>query len=132
MKIYVITKGCYSDYHICAVATDPEKAKKLAEIYTDRYDNAEVEEFDTDNTIDLLSGRLPYSVVFSGTGVVVGGPALEAEYTKDFAPGVNVWGAQLWWPTERLQVKVYAPDKETAVKIAAEKRAEFLAQRAGL
>lgn len=29
MKVYVITKGIYSDYHICAVAMDEEKAKVL-------------------------------------------------------------------------------------------------------
>lgn len=28
-KVYVITKGCYSDYHICAVTLDKEKAERL-------------------------------------------------------------------------------------------------------
>lgn len=27
MKIYIITKGEYSDYHICKATTDYEKAK---------------------------------------------------------------------------------------------------------
>ena len=48
MKVYVITQGCYSDYHICAVATDEEKAKLLKKYYSCRDDIAEIEEYDTE------------------------------------------------------------------------------------
>ena len=45
MKVYVVTAGCYSDYHIEAVFTDPETAKAFANIDSDR----EVEEYDADS-----------------------------------------------------------------------------------
>lgn len=33
MKVYVITKGIYSDYHICGVALDKERANRLASFF---------------------------------------------------------------------------------------------------
>ena len=58
MKVYVITQGCYSDYHICAVTLDKDKAEQLRKMYTakeSRYgysssDVAEIEEYETDDT----------------------------------------------------------------------------------
>ena len=51
MKIYVITAGCYSDYHICGVATTLEMAEKLKEYYTrSQWDSdAGIEIFDADS-----------------------------------------------------------------------------------
>ncbi len=37
MKIYIITKGSYSDYHICNVTTDYDKAKRYKEAYSDNW-----------------------------------------------------------------------------------------------
>ena len=48
MKVYVITKGEYSDYGICGVAIDKDKAEILRKFYSDRYDEAEIEEYDTE------------------------------------------------------------------------------------
>lgn len=45
-KIYVVTQGDYSDYHIIACFTDKEKAELCAKIYSDYYDEAGVEEYD--------------------------------------------------------------------------------------
>lgn len=44
--IYVITQGSYSDYHICGVTTDPVRAEELRKFYTDRWDEAEIEEYE--------------------------------------------------------------------------------------
>lgn len=55
MKIYVITSGSYSDYHICAVATDLDTAAELRELHTTKYDEAHIEEFDTDECAKTLS-----------------------------------------------------------------------------
>lgn len=49
MKIYVITVGDYSDYHICAVALSKEKAEDLRERYSDKWNEAQIEEYDTDD-----------------------------------------------------------------------------------
>lgn len=46
MKIYAITKGEYSDYHICALTTSKSKAEKLQKIYSDTCFDACIEEFE--------------------------------------------------------------------------------------
>lgn len=68
MKVYVITKGEYSDYHICAVATNQAKARMLAEFYSDKYDAAEVEEYDTKDVPDLTNGRSVFRICFMPDG----------------------------------------------------------------
>lgn len=49
MKVYVITNGEYSDYQICAVTLDKEQAELLKIRYSDKYDTAYIEEYDTDD-----------------------------------------------------------------------------------
>ena len=59
MKIYVVTSGCYSDYHIEAVYTDEIKAKAYANLHSDR----SVEEFEADTvrvTANPLYARICY------------------------------------------------------------------------
>lgn len=57
MKIYAITKGCYSDYHICALTTSKEKAERLKAIYSNNYrwssGEAEIEEYEDGEGGDL-------------------------------------------------------------------------------
>lgn len=56
MKVYVITKGAYSDYHICGVAVDKNMADKIAEGCSSDYDEAMVETYDTEDFSPLLKG----------------------------------------------------------------------------
>lgn len=56
MKVYVITKGAYSDYHICGVSLDKNMADKIAEGCSDSYEDAEVEVYDTEEFSPLLKG----------------------------------------------------------------------------
>lgn len=123
MKIYVITKGEYSSYHICAVATDPAKADQLAEFYSDRYDTASVEEYDTEDVPDLTKGKSVFLIRFDKRGNV--DTAYEnPEDWDDNAIGMNANGA-VW-------MYVQADTKVDAIKIGAERRAKFLAEQMGL
>lgn len=56
MKVYVITKGDYSDYHICGVAVDKNMADKIAEGCSSSYEDAEIEVYDTEEFSPLLKG----------------------------------------------------------------------------
>ena len=56
MKVYVITKGAYSDYHICGVSLDKNLADKIAERCSDIYGDADVEVYDTEEFSPLLKG----------------------------------------------------------------------------
>lgn len=43
MKIYVITKGAYAHYRICAATIDAEKAERLKRVYSDKGEETRVE-----------------------------------------------------------------------------------------
>ena len=42
MKAYIITKGEYSDYHICAVTLDKDKAEQLKKLFTNDWHESTV------------------------------------------------------------------------------------------
>lgn len=46
MTIYAITKGDYSDYHICALTVNKEKAEQLKKLYTTKWGEAFIEIFE--------------------------------------------------------------------------------------
>ena len=126
--VYVVTKGCYSDYHICAVTLDKEKAERLCKLFDEgSWRDARVEEFDTETHADLLSGRKPYRVSFRKNGDL---------YSVD----EDTWGIEYFESEiierpnidDSLLVKLYAEDRESAIKIAAEKRAKYLAEKEGI
>ena len=61
MKIYVITKGEYSGYHICAATTDKDRAEMLKRMAsTDGLygEEAKIEEYDDYMGLDLLPGKV--------------------------------------------------------------------------
>lgn len=47
MKVYIVTRGCYSDYSIDKVFTDREKAEKYVAYNSGGYDEPMIEEYDT-------------------------------------------------------------------------------------
>ena len=59
-KVYIVTEGSYSDYHIVAVFSDEKKAK----LYSLTLDDAGVEEYDVDDIdIDTNKKIITYAVV---------------------------------------------------------------------
>ena len=63
MKIYIITRGSYSDYHICGVAVDLKEAERLQNINTDEWDMARIETYDTEDNGEI-EGWLKHRYVF--------------------------------------------------------------------
>lgn len=122
-KVYVITAGCYSGYHICAVSLDPQKAEVLAKFYTEHsYEVAGVEEYDADYEYDRIeSGCQMYIVTFDEQGYVEH-LALDSATMSE---NVFSWGGG-------VKAEVWAKDAKSAVKIAAEKRAMYLAEKEGI
>lgn len=126
MKVYVITRGEYSDYHICSVTLDKERAEKLAKLHSTELGDAKVEVYDTETVAEneALAGRFPYVVWFRPDGRVTSVYRLWVE-DNDPVPQVGCFN-------DRLRVTIRATSEEAAIKIAAEKRAEFLAIKNGL
>ena len=63
MKIYIITRGSYSDYHICGVAVDLKEAERLQNASTDKWDIARIETYDTEDNGEI-EGWLKHRYVF--------------------------------------------------------------------
>jgi len=117
-KVYIITKGAYSDYHICAVASDKNMAEKLCRAYTDNdRHKAWIEEYDLNERLEDV--RIMYCVEITDDGVEV----CENDYeNKEFEYGDR----------GDFTAYVFARDQEHAVKIAQDRRAEYLAKKEGV
>lgn len=114
MKIYIITKGSYSDYHICNVTTDYEKAKRYKEAYSDNW-GACIEVYE-----DGENGKDNYCWAYDP----VSNTAEISEYNEKKIMK-NREG-------KICCVYVYAPDEKHAIKKAQDIIAKYKAEQAGL
>ena len=125
LKIYVLTKGCYSDYHIITATTDYELACKIK----DRFDKINSEWGDEKVNIEIYEDaelylKPNYFIRFDKQGNVVEAYEDTSEYGYDRYSGLDVKGGYF--------TTITTDNKESAIKIAAEKRAMFLAEKEGI
>lgn len=111
-KIYVVTRGDYSDYHIITATTDFEHANEIAKKF-----KAKVEIYD-DSEIYLKN---IYSINFDEKGNVVS-CYQNNEYNYPYDEKIY------WRKDNTLYIQVEADDEQSAIKIAAEKRAKSIAE----
>ena len=126
MKIYVITKGAYSDYHICGVATDPDIANELAKKCTDSYDTAYVEVYDTEDNAETLRFNGRYFCQYHKED-----NRIEIQRASSF----DYFEASHLVPKETrygYYVTVNADDDEMALKKASDIFAKYRAEKMGL
>ena len=132
MKVYVITKGVYSSYHICAVAIDKNKAEILRKAFSDSWDEAEIETYETNQFItEIESGLKLYSCSMhkdDDTSISTYNSDLEYVCSKDF----KVREYKKGFMAPGYEVYVWAKDEDHARKIAADKIAEYKARKAGI
>ena len=139
MKVYIVMKGEYSDKHICGVTLDPDIAQKVKELCMGEYDycEPEIKEFETDIWQFIPKGGKGYRVFFASDGSIreikpIGDdPVFYEDYGR--------WSCvtRCWLPGDTqnpsgLAVSVLALGEAHAKKIACDKRAEYLAERAGI
>lgn len=125
MKIYVVTKGSYSDYHILAATLDKEKAEKIAKRFSDKWDESKVEVYE-DSNIEL---RPYWYVKFEeSTGNVIECSS-DREFDDYRIDRLNIFEEDV---RGNLYTHVAADTPEEAIKIAAEKRTEYLAKKEGV
>ena len=119
MTIYIITAGQYSDYHIIAATVDKERAEKICELHKGNYTQPEIEKFE-----DSVEETYPvWRITFDRNGDVISinrGCDEPFDYVMD---GEN---------EGEIKVYVRTPEIEGAIKIAAEKRAFYVAKREGI
>lgn len=115
MKIYAITQGEYSGYHICALTVNKEKAEKLRKIYSDSFDEAYIEEYEDSESKDIM-------VLF---------------IYRQSNDNVAIWDSN---EDEKVDIDgngniyaiVYAKDKEHARKKGQDMIAKYKAEKLGL
>lgn len=124
MKVYIVLQGNYSDKTIVAVTTTEKRAKELGEIAarSDGWTNVYIREYDTDkfnmaNADDICWRVLTYKETDNVYAIK---ESLDGKYTK-----INTVEEF----SDRISVTVFAPDQETAIKIAGDLKAEYLAKQ---
>lgn len=124
MKIYVVTRGEYSDYSIITAALDRNLAEAVAKKFSSKHDEACVEEFEDAE----LMLKPCWIVAFREDGSVEEVKSV----SNDYYHYQNAGECWVPWGRESVSVSVVADDSESAIKIAAEKRAKFLAEKEGI
>ena len=114
MKVYVVTRGEYDDYHIITATTDKDLANKIAEKFNRKYNETRIEEFE-----NAERKLLPfYCVEFDFVGDV------QDIHMCDYEPGDTYWDDY-----RRLTFYVQADDEDDAVIIAKRHRIEYLEEK---
>ena len=123
MEIHVVTIGSYSNYRIITATIDKNLAKQIAKKFTTEYDEAHVETFE-DAEVML---KPCWFVRFDTDGSVrdISSKSNSAYHYKT----INKCDRD---STGGVIVSVLADDSSAAIKIAAEKRAQYLAEKEGI
>ncbi len=127
-KIYVVTRGDYSDYHIVAATTDHELAKKIAAKFSNDWGECDIEEYD-DAEVML---KPAWYIYFDKAGNVCNTTECDSAYSYNRIGEVQERNSLWYSGNYHIYVVVSADDLESAIKIAAEKRAKYLAEKLGL
>ena len=122
-KAYVITKGNYSEYHICAVTLDRSRAENLKKLFSGHYNEARIEEYILDETNE---NENLYYVDFPDNE----SPRIGIDEYGDFGvldrtPYVADW-------LDPIRVYVYSKDESNAMKIAQDEYARWKAEKEGV
>ena len=121
MIVYVITIGEYSDYSICGVAIDKKRAERIRDFVSDKWNQAEIEEYDTENWKQLEDGKKAYKVSIYDNGSVYCDPALY--YYSGDASSIKEYCDR--WSDNSYHLLVWAKSEEHAKKIAQDRVAEL-------
>lgn len=124
MKVYVLTEGCYSDYHIIGITLDEEQAKIAADALSNRHCTVNCEEFETDDINFIKPGWHLWYIYFDKKT-----HAITRTYRSDYPDRLNT----VWLTRDKIWcVEVYAEDEEHAIKSASDKLSKYLAEQAGI
>jgi len=120
-KVYIVTEGYYSDYHIIGVFSTLHEAKKFHDLSPEY---RTIEPYDLDEFCAPF-GRYPFTVWMEQDGSVI--DVQSSDHDKgSWEPGID---DDAWHDHHMvLCFRMFAYDKQHAIKIASEQRAMALAQ----
>lgn len=111
-KVYLVTAGEYSDYHLCSVHSSIEKAESAKKLFDSEND---IEEFEIDVLPDHPEGHFPYCVFMDEEGDSSSVVRQSAEYFKPESGRPTTDG-------KTVAFSMWAKDETHAIKIANEQR----------
>lgn len=132
-EIYAVSTGTYSDYGIVAVFSTKEKAEEFMKfVPSEDYNDIETYELDPDVAAQIREGYSPYYVLMLRDGTT---ETIHRHEVGMYSVGSSAWiHRRSTLPsrvTPRLPdcivVHAMAKSEEHAVKIANEKRVQFIA-----
>ena len=124
MKLYAVTKGDYSGYHIITLTASKDAAKKIAKRFSGTYD-AKVEEYEDG---EIILGKELYFVRMVD-GNIDDVTEDDSEYNL-FDTSVyhgNTWGGKPMYHTH-----VLTDSAEKAAKIGKDRIMKYIAEKEGL
>ena len=118
-RIYVVTNGDYSDYHVCCICSTKEKAERAKLLYkaSNKYYEVILDDFK-----NIPEGLLPFKVIMDKEG----NSETEEVSISCFGNG-DVFKYYDETNTPKIGFNVFAKDEKHAVKIANEKRIQLIA-----
>lgn len=141
MKVYIVTEGCYSDYHIEAVFDSYGKAVAYVEAVASKYrgySDYQIETYDTES-IQVAEERRWFKVHMEGDEWTVAEVEEPAQGDRTDVFTANFWKKDSTrvingdtFHISEYNIDVEAKDKEHALKIARDKFARLKANKAGI
>lgn len=124
MKLYAVTKGDYSDYHIIALTASKDAAKKIAKRFNGA-DDAKVEEYEDGEII--LGKELYFVRMVDGNIDDVTEDGSEYNLFDTSVYHGNTWGGEPIYYTH-----VLTDSAEKAAKIGKDRIMKYIAERMGI
>jgi hypothetical protein len=133
-KVWVLTQGSYSDYHIVGVCSTQEAAEALEAADSSVYDKTEFEEWELDACVVEL--EVTVDVYRTADGLfsdwteevsVAGGPGFQAR-TQPGGRWVKNVGGEMLAAGEMVRVTVSGNDHDRVRKVASERKARVVAE----
>jgi hypothetical protein len=140
-KLYAVTAGEYSDYHIITICSNKEKAEEICKLYNrgDPYYDASIEEYEDGVRVDL--NRPIFKVTIDGPLLKESGLAFMTTEELTGSDKINSLFDTSIYTLNRVVYKPYfdtftvvvsAENNDLAEKIAIDLVAEFKANRCGI
>ena len=124
MKLYAVTKGDYSDYHIITLTASKDAAKKIAKRFSGTYD-AMVEEYEDGEIV--LGKKLYFVRMVDGNMDDVTEDGSEYNLFDTSVYHGNTWGGKPMYYTH-----VLTDSAEKAAKIGKDRIMKYIAEKEGL
>ena len=122
--VFLVTRGDYSDYRVCAVFTDKKLAQKYIDSFEKAYDEFRIENYKLNPfSKELKADYKPYFLRMKKDGTCT------EIYLKDSSYGFESEDLDIGFDIHKdMYLSVFAKDEKHAIKIANEKRVQLIAE----